>query len=85
MFLFSCPDATTDIRQQKQQRLIVRNLSFLAKQDDLVKTFSEFGPLSEVRCEEKNSPPKFYHLSNCAKNVSLSIVASALPQSTTRT
>ncbi|CAM9353199.1 unnamed protein product, partial [Hapterophycus canaliculatus] len=37
-----------DVRQQKQQRLIVRNLNFHAKEEDLAKAFSEFGPLAEV-------------------------------------
>eukprot|EP00903_Cladosiphon_okamuranus_P005563 g5539.t1 len=37
-----------DVRQQKQQRLIVRNLNFHAKEDDLATAFSEFGPLAEV-------------------------------------
>ena len=36
------------MRQQKQQRLIVRNLNFHAKEEDLAKAFSEFGPLAEV-------------------------------------
>lgn len=38
-----------DVRQQKQQRLIIRNLNFQAKEEDLAKAFSEFGPLAEVR------------------------------------
>ncbi|CAM9452983.1 unnamed protein product [Ectocarpus sp. 13 AM-2016] len=37
-----------DVRLQKQQRLIVRNLNFHAKEEDLAEAFSEFGPLSEV-------------------------------------
>lgn len=37
------------MRQQKQQRLIVRNLNFHAKEEDLARAFSEFGPLAEVR------------------------------------
>eukprot|EP00752_Nemacystus_decipiens_P011036 g9805.t1 len=37
-----------DVRQQKQQRLIVRNLNFHAKEEDLATAFSEFGPLAEV-------------------------------------
>lgn len=38
----------SDVRQQKQQRLIVRNLNFHAKEEDLAEAFSEFGPLKEV-------------------------------------
>ncbi|CAM9821027.1 unnamed protein product [Ectocarpus sp. 6 AP-2014] len=37
-----------DVRLQKQQRLIIRNLNFHAKEEDLAEAFSEFGPLSEV-------------------------------------
>ena len=37
------------MRQQKQQRLIVRNLNFHAKEADIATAFSEFGPLAEVR------------------------------------
>lgn len=43
------PPSEPDIRQQKQQRLIVRNLNFHAKEEDLAKAFAEFGPLAEVR------------------------------------
>lgn len=38
-----------DVRQQKQQRLIVRNLKFNAKEADLAAAFSAHGPLNEVR------------------------------------
>lgn len=45
-----------DVRQQKQQRLIVRNLNFHAKEEDLAKAFSEFGPLAEVSEERQGEP-----------------------------
>lgn len=41
--------ASPDVRQQKQQRLIVRNLNFHAKEENLADAFSAFGPLAEVR------------------------------------
>ncbi|CAM9840312.1 unnamed protein product, partial [Discosporangium mesarthrocarpum] len=37
-----------DQRQQKQQRLIVRNLDFYATEGDLASAFTAFGPLAEV-------------------------------------
>lgn len=47
--VFNCKlPSEPDVRLQKQQRLIVRNLNFHAKEEDLAEAFSEFGPLSEV-------------------------------------
>lgn len=46
-----------DVRQQKQQRLIVRNLNFHATEQDLATAFSELGPLAEV-CMIRESTKK---------------------------
>lgn len=56
MCAFNCKiPSEPDVRLQKQQRLIVRNLNFHAKEEDLAEAFSVFGPLSEVSEEATNT------------------------------